>query len=62
MIKNIEDKILDITNSANNASLNAKINEAKSEVPIITNLATTAALATDETKIPNVGYLVKKAL
>ena len=44
MIKNIEDKILDITNSANNASLNAKINEVKGEIPSITNLATNASL------------------
>ena len=28
-ITNIEDKIPDITNLANNASLNAKLNEAK---------------------------------
>ena len=36
-IKNIEDKILDITNLATNASLNAKINEVKGEIPSITN-------------------------
>ena len=50
-IKTIEDKISDITNSATNASLNAKIKEkgerwieVKVEIPSITNLATTAAL------------------
>ena len=43
-IKNIEDKIRDITNLATNASLNAKINELKGEIPSITNLATTTAL------------------
>ena len=36
-IKNIEDKIPDITNLATNVSLNAKINEVKGEIPNITN-------------------------
>ena len=31
--KNIEDKILDITNLASNTTLNAKINDTKSEIP-----------------------------
>ena len=35
-IKNIEDKIPDITNVAANTSLNAKINEVKGEIPSIT--------------------------
>ena len=39
-IKNIEDKIPDITNLATNASLNAKIDEVESEIPNITKLAT----------------------
>ena len=43
-IKNIEDKIPDITNLATNASLNGKITEVKDEIPKITNLATTAPL------------------
>ena len=43
-IKNIEDKIPDITNLATNASLNGKITEVKDEIPNITNLATTAPL------------------
>ena len=43
-IKNIEDKIPDITNLATKTTLNAKINEVKGEIPSITNLATTAAL------------------
>ena len=47
-IKNIEDKIPDITNLATNTSLNAKINEVKGGIPSITNLATTAALTTLE--------------
>ena len=49
-IKNIEDKIPDITDSATNASLNAKINEVKGEMPSITNLGTTATLTTVENK------------
>ena len=36
-IKNIEDKIPDITNLATNTILNAKINEVKNEIPSITN-------------------------
>ena len=32
-IKNIEDKILDITNLAANTTFNAKINEFKNEIP-----------------------------
>ena len=59
-IKNIEDKIPDITNLATNASLNAKINEIKEEIPNINNLATTTALTAVENKIPNVSNLVKK--
>ena len=43
-IKNIEDKIPDITNLATNTTFHAKINEVKREIPSITNLATTAAL------------------
>ena len=59
-IKNIEDKIPDITNLASNTTLNAEINEVKGEVPSITNLATTAALTIVENKIPNVSDLVKQ--
>ena len=65
-IKNIEDKIPDITNLATNTTLNAKINEVKREIPSITNLATTAALNTTtaltavENKMPNVSNFVEK--
>ena len=59
-IKNIEDKIPDITNLATKTTLNAKINEVKAEIPSINNLATTTALTTVENKIPNVSNLVKK--
>ena len=42
-IKDIEDKIPDITNLATNTTPNAKINEVKNEILTITDLATTAA-------------------
>ena len=44
-IKNIEDKIPDITNLATNTTLNAKLNEVKKEIASVTNLATTIANA-----------------
>ena len=60
-IKNIEDKISDITNLAIKSTLNAKINNIKGETPNITNLATTTtALTAIENKIWNVSDLVKK--
>ena len=59
-IKNIEDRILEITKVATNASLNTKINEVKGEIPSISNLATNAALTTVENKTPNISNLVPK--
>ena len=60
-IKNIEDKILDITNVTTNTSLNAKTNKVKKEIPSISNLATTTALNAKinevKTKIPNITNL-----
>ena len=41
-------------------SLNAKINDAKGEIPNITKLATTSALTAVENKIPSVSNFVKK--
>ena len=52
-IKNIEDKIPDITDLATNVSVNAKINEVKCEIPNITNLATTSSLTAVENKTPS---------
>ena len=43
-IKDIEDKIPNITNFATNTTHNAKINEVKNEILSITNLATTTPL------------------
>ena len=45
-IKNIEDKMPDITNLATNTTLKSKISKIKNKTPSITNLATTAALNT----------------
>ena len=52
-IKDIEDKIPDITNLVTNASFNAKKYEVKNEAPSITNLATTTAFTAVENKIPD---------
>ena len=59
-IKNIEDKIPDISNLATKSNLNTKINEVKNEIPSITGLATTSALTAVENKIPDTSNLVKK--
>ena len=59
-IKNIEDKIPDITNLGIKTILNTKINEVKTEIPSISGLPTTFALTAVENKIPNVSNLVKK--
>ena len=58
-IKNIKDKMPDITNLATNASLNPEIREIKGEIPSITNLTITAALTTVGNKMPNTSGLVK---
>ena len=60
-IKNIEDKILDISNLATESNLNTKINAVKNEIPSITGIATTSALTAVENKIPSISNLVKKA-
>ena len=54
-LKNIQDKIPDITNLATNTTLNgnAEINEVKNEIPSITNLATTAALNAKINEVKN---------
>ena len=40
---------------------NAKITKIENKIPIISGLATNSALSTNETKIPNISSLVKKA-
>ena len=59
-IKNIEDKIPDITNVATKTTLNVTINEVKGEIPSINNLDTKASLNVVGNKIPSVSNLVKK--
>ena len=61
-IRNIGDKIPDITNLATNTALNAKINQIKNKIPSITSLPTTAALTILENKISNVSDPVKKQI
>ena len=60
-IKDIKDKIADITELATATTLNAKINEAKNEIPSITNLAATAAFNAKinevQNEIPNITNL-----
>ena len=60
-IKNIENKIPDITKLATNSTLKAKVNVFENKILNITSLATTAALTAVENKIPNVSNLVKKS-
>ena len=52
-IKDIEDKMPDITKLATNTTLNAKINEVKNQIPSITNLATTVALNAKISEVKN---------
>ena len=59
-IKNIEDKIPDISNLATKSNLNTKINEVKNEIPSITGLAATSTLTAVENKSPDTSNLVKK--
>ena len=59
-IKNLEDKIPDISNLASKTILNTKINEIKNEIPSINGLATTPALAAVQNKIPDISNVVKK--
>ena len=53
MIKDIKDKMPDITKLATNTTLNAKINEVKNQIPSITNLATTVALNAKISEVKN---------
>ena len=60
-IKDIEDKIPDITYLVTSMTLIAKINEAKNKIPSITNLVTNASLNTKinelKNEIPNITNL-----
>ena len=57
-IKNIKDKICNVTNFATDTTLNAKISEVKSEIVSITNLAANAAVTAVENKITYASNLV----
>ena len=50
----------DISNLLTKTNLNTKISEVKTEIPSITGLATTSALAAVENEIPSIGNLIKK--
>ena len=56
-IKDIEDKIPNITNLPSNTTLNAKVNEVKNEIPSVINLATNASFNAKQMKL-KVKYLV----
>ena len=59
-MKDIKDKIPDITNLTTAAAVNAKIKEAKDEMSVVSGLATNDTLTAVENEIPNVGDLVNK--
>ena len=65
-IRDIGDRILDITNLTTNTTLSAKINEVKCEIPSITNLTTNAALNAKinevKGKIPSITNLATNLL
>ena len=60
-IKDIEDKIANITNLTTNTTINAKLNQVKNEIPSVTNLARAAALNAKinevKNKMPNINNL-----
>ena len=56
-MKDIEDKIPNITNLPSNTTLNAKVNEVKNEIPSVINLATNASFNAKQMKL-KVKYLV----
>ena len=59
-MKDIKDKIPDVTNLTTAAAVNAKIKEAKDEMSVVSGLATNDTLTAVESEIPNVGDLVNK--
>ena len=59
-VKDIEDKIPDITKLATNGVLHTKINVVKDKLPSITNFDTTDAFTAAESKIPDISDLVKR--
>ena len=59
-IKNIEDKLPDITKLTTKTIPNTKVDKIKTEISSISDLTITSALTVDENKIPNVNNLDKK--
>ena len=60
-IKNIEDRIPNLTNAGTNTTLNAKLNKVKKGIPIITNVDTTTTFNNKinevKNKVPNITNL-----
>ena len=56
-IRNIKDKIPDITNLATNGSLNVKINEVKGEIPNITKKCSVLLCSCDDVWGLNIFYI-----
>ena len=59
-MKDSENRKINITDLATNATLNAKINEVKNKIPNITILATNTAPTAVGNKTPNISNLTKK--
>ena len=57
-VKNIEDKIPDITNLASSTTLNAIMNEFKGKIHSITNLVTNASLDAKMNEVKGKKYLM----
>ena len=57
-VKNIEDKIPDITNLASSTTLNAIMNEFKGKIHSITNLVTNASLDAKMNEVKGKKYLI----
>ena len=57
-IKNIEDKIPDITNLATNTTLHAKLNKFKNKIPSNTKLATTTTALNAQYMILKIKFLI----
>ena len=61
-IKNVEDKIAEITNLTTKTTLNDETNKVKGEKSNITDLAAKTSLNAVENKIPSISNLVKKTI
>ena len=57
-IKNVQDKIPDITNLATNTTLHAKLNKFKNKIPSNTKLATTTTALNAQYMILKIKFLI----